>query len=63
MKKTDFGSFLSRMDFFGAAVNFSVNGQNKYTTKLGGFLSLIFALASLLYGAFSAYILFLRLDT
>ena len=44
-------------------VNFSVDGQQKFKTKLGGFFCLIFALASLLYGCYRGYIMFGRLET
>jgi len=57
MKKIDFGSFLSRLDIFGAQVNIGVNGKNSFKTKFGGLVSLAFLSVSLLSAGFSAYIL------
>jgi len=63
MKKTNFVDFLKGLDFFGAPVNLSVDGQHKFKTKLGGFLTLVFALSSLLYGSLRVYIMVKKLDT
>ena len=63
MKKKNFGDFIKQLDFFGAPVTFSIDGNHKFTTKLGGVCSLILALACLLYAILSGYILFLKLDT
>ena len=59
----NFGEFIKGLDFFGAPVNFSIDGQHKIKTKLGGFLSLIFALCSLFYGSLSVYIMVQKLET
>jgi hypothetical protein len=63
MKQTNFGELLSNLDLFGATVNFSVRGKRHFKTKLGGLLSLTFAIVSLLYGTYNAHILFNKLDT
>jgi hypothetical protein len=63
MKKTNFVDFLKGLDLFGAPVNLSVNGQHKFKTKLGGLLSLVFALSSLLYGSLRVYIMMKKLET
>ena len=63
MKLVGFSNILQKLDFFGAQVNLTINGQRKFKTKLGGFLSFIFALTSLFYGGFSAVILVMKLNT
>jgi hypothetical protein len=63
MVKSDFNSFKSGPHLFGATVNLTFDGQRKFKTKLGGFLSLNLALTSLLYGAYTTFILFQKLNT
>ncbi len=63
MGKTNFGEFLRKLDFFGVPVTLSVDGRHKFTTKLGGVVSVIFALTCLIYGTYQGYILFNKLDT
>jgi len=63
MKKKTFGDLIKQLDFFGAPVTLSIDGQHKYTTKLGGVCSLILAVSCLLYAILNSYILFMKLDT
>ena len=63
MKQKDFGGVLRQLDFFGVPVTFRVDGNHKFTTKLGGVFSIVFAITCLLYGAWNGYILFMKLET
>ena len=59
----NFGDVIKRLDCFGAPITFSIDGQYKFTTKIGGVCSLICGLSCLLYAIFNGYILLLKLDT
>ena len=63
MGKTNFGEFLRKLDYFGVPVTFIVDGRHKFTTKLGGVFSVIFALTCLIFGTYQGYVLFMKLDT
>ena len=52
--------FFKRFDFFGENFSFNYNGYNKYSTRLGGFIFLIFFLIALLYVVDSAFPFFKR---
>ena len=52
--------FFKRFDFFGENFSFNYNGYNKYSTRLGGVIFLVFILIALFYFVDSAFPFFQR---
>jgi hypothetical protein len=54
---------ISGFDKIGTPVGLSVNGQSKFKTKIGGFLTLSYVTVTLLYSCYQTTIMIQRLDT